>query len=79
MIIPFSSLEIALENSAACILSRGAPQGADPSPDISNKAFNMIHVIARVCVFEAIPPTVWPRVDLAVMQTMLPSSPMGLM
>ena len=36
-------------NSAACFLSRGAPQGADPSPVISNTAFNMIHVIARVC------------------------------
>ena len=36
-------------NSAACFLSHGAPQGADPSPVISNTAFNMIHVITRVC------------------------------
>jgi hypothetical protein len=37
--------------SAACFLSRGAPQGADPSPVISDTAFNIIqiHVIARVC------------------------------
>ena len=35
--------------SAACFLSRGAPQGADTSPIVSNVAFNMIHVVARAC------------------------------
>ncbi len=65
-------------NSAACILSRGAPQGADPSPVISNTAFNMIHVIARVCARGCTAHGPF-RVDLAVMQTMLPSTLMGVL
>jgi hypothetical protein len=36
-------------NNSACFLSRGAPQGADPSPYVSNIVFNPLHVIARVC------------------------------
>jgi hypothetical protein len=36
-------------NSAARFLSRGAPQGADPSPCVSNIRFNPLHARARVC------------------------------
>ena len=35
--------------SAACFLTRGVPQGAHPSPLVFVLAFNLVHVIARVC------------------------------
>ena len=35
-------------DSAACYLTRGAPQGAAPSTLVFNQAFNPVHVIARL-------------------------------
>jgi hypothetical protein len=36
-------------DTAACYLSRGAPQGAAPSTLVFKQAFNPVHVIARLC------------------------------
>ena len=36
-------------DSAACYLTRGAPQGAAPSTLVFNQAFNPVHIIARLC------------------------------
>ena len=36
-------------DSAACFLTRGAPQRVPPSTLVFNQAFNPVHVIARVC------------------------------
>jgi hypothetical protein len=36
-------------DSAACYLTRGAPQGAAPSTLDFNPAFNPVHIIVRLC------------------------------
>jgi hypothetical protein len=36
-------------NSAACVLSRGVPQGAPPSSSVFTVVFDPVHVIIRAC------------------------------